>query len=126
MSEINIDQLANEIAEGLEKYSQHVVERVNISSAKIAKEAVKKLRATSPKLYGDYAKGWRQKENKFSGQPDNHIVHNATNYQLTHLLENGHAKSGSGRVEAIPHIKKVEDEVISEFTLLVEEDIANG
>ena len=126
MSEINIDQLASEIANGLAEYSQSVVTRVNISSAQIAKSAVKKLKATSPKLYGDYGKGWRQKEDKYSGQPNNHTVYNATNYQLTHLLENGHAKSGGGRVEAIPHIKPVEDEVIKDFMSQVEGDIANG
>jgi len=126
MNGINIDQLANEIAENLEYYTQNVVEKINVSSDKVAKEAVKKLKATSPKQYGAYAKGWRQKEDKFNGQPNTRTVHNKTHYQLTHLLENGHAKSGGGRVEAFPHIGKAEEEVIREFTQGVEEAIRNG
>lgn len=126
MSDVSIDQLASEIAKGLSEYNHDVIERVNISSAKISKEAVKLLKEKSPKKYGDYAKGWRQKEDKYNGQPNTHTVYNATNYQLTHLLENGHAKAGGGRVEAIPHVKPVEEKVIEEFITEVEEAIKNG
>jgi uncharacterized protein YdbL (DUF1318 family) len=41
MANINIDQLAAEIAKELSKYSQEVVEKVNISSEKVGKAAVK-------------------------------------------------------------------------------------
>ena len=123
---IDIDKLASEIAEGLEKYSKEVVEKINVSSKRISNEAVKKLKSTSPKKTGDYAKGWRQKEEKDLVQPNNHIVHNKTDYQLIHLLENGHLKADGKRVDAIPHVGKVEKEVIKEFLEEVEEEIRNG
>ena len=41
MANVSVDQLAAEIAKGLADYSQEVVEKVNISSEKVGKAAVK-------------------------------------------------------------------------------------
>lgn len=127
MANINIDQLAAEIARGLSEYSQEVVEKVNISSEKVGKSAVKQLKQTSPKRHGKYAKSWTMKTEKLFGQPDKRIVHvKAPHYRLTHLLEKGHAKVNGGRVDGIPHIRPAEEEVIREFTREVEEAIKRG
>ena len=74
-SKINIDQLAAEIAQELSKYSQEVVEKVNISSEKVGKAAVKQLRRTSPKKTGEYAKSWTMPTEKELGQPHRRIIH---------------------------------------------------
>jgi len=131
MQGISIDQLAGEIAKNLKDYSQDVVKKVNVSSDKVGKAAVKKLKETSPKRKGKgggaYAKSWTMTTDPAVGQPDNRIVHaGKPHYRLTHLLENGHAKADGGRVEAIPHIGKVEEEVIKDFMDEVEEAIRNG
>ena len=127
MSKINIDQLAAEIARGLADYSQDVVEKVNVSSDKVGKAAVKQLKQTSPKRHGKYAKSWTMKTEPEVGQPHKRIVHvKAPHYRLAHLLEHGHAKVGGGRVEGIPHIRPAEEEVIREFTREVEEAIKRG
>lgn len=127
MANINIDQLAAEIAKGLADYSQDVVEKVNVSSEKVGKAAVKRLKQTSPKRYGNYAKSWAMKTEPEVGQPHKRIVHvKAPHYRLAHLLEYGHAKVGGGRVEGRPHIGPAEEEVIREFTAAVEEAIKRG
>ncbi len=127
MANISIDQLAAEIAKGLAEYSQDVVEKVNISSEKVSKAAVKQLKETSPKRYGKYAKSWAVKTEPEVGQPDKRIVHvKAPHYRLTHLLEHGHAKKGGGRVEGKPHIRPAEEMVIQEFVAEVEEAIKRG
>ena len=127
MTTIKIDQLASEIAKELSKFSQEVVEKVNISSEKVGKAAVKQLKQTSPKRYGNYAKSWTMKTEPEVGQPHKRIVHaKAPHYRLTHLLEHGHAKVGGGRVEGRPHIRPAEEEVIREFTREVEEAIERG
>ena len=127
MATIKIDKLADEIAKELAKYSQEVVEKVNISSEKIGKEAVKQLRQTSPKKTGKYAKSWTMSTEKEIGQPHKRIIHaKAPHYRLTHLLEHGHAKRGGGRVEGKPHIRPAEEMVIREFMAEVEEAIKRG
>ena len=127
MGNIKIDQLAAEIAKELSKFSQEVVEKVNISSEKIGKEAVKQLRQTSPKKTGKYAKSWTMSTEKEIGQPHKRIIHaKAPHYRLTHLLEHGHAKVGGGRVEGKPHIRPAEEMVIQEFVREVEEAIERG
>ena len=126
MANVSIDQLAAEIAKGLADYSQEVVEKVNISSEKVGKAAVKQLKQTSPKRYGKYAKSWAIKKETEVGQPNSIIIHNKKHYSLTHLLEHGHAKKGGGRVEGKPHIRPAEEMVIQEFTAEVEEAIKRG
>jgi hypothetical protein len=127
MANISIDQLAAEIARGLAEYSQDVVEKVNVSSEKVGKAAVKQLKQTSPKRHGKYAKSWTMTTEKAIGQPDLRIIHaKAPHYRLTHLLEHGHAKAGGGRVEGKPHIRPAEEMVIQEFMAEVEEAIKNG
>lgn len=127
MANINVDQLAAEIAKGLADYSQDVVEKVNVSSERVGKTAVKQLKQTSPKRYGDYAKSWTMKTEPEVGQPHKRIVHvKAPHYRLTHLLEHGHAKAGGGRVEGKPHIRPAEEMVIREFMSEVEEAIKRG
>jgi hypothetical protein len=127
MANVSVDQLAAEIAKGLAEYSQDVVEKVNVSSDKVGKAAVKRLKQTSPKRYGKYAKSWTMKTEKAIGQPHTRIIHaKAPHYRLTHLLEYGHAKVGGGRVEGIPHVRPAEEEVIREFTREVEEAIKSG
>ena len=127
MATVKIDQLAAEIARNLAEYSQEVVEKVNISSEKVGKAAVKQLKQTSPKRHGNYAKSWAMKTEPEVGQPHKRIVHvRAPHYRLAHLLEYGHAKVGGGRVEGRPHIGPAEEEVIREFTREVEEAIKRG
>lgn len=127
MANVSIDKLAAEIAKGLADYSQEVVEKVNLSSEKVGKSAVKRLKETSPKRYGKYAKSWTVKTEPEVGQPHKRIVHvKAPHYRLAHLLEYGHAKKGGGRVEGKPHIRPAEEMVIKEFVAEVEEAIKNG
>lgn len=115
---IKVDQLANEISKALREYTTEVEEGLEEVKKEVAKEGVKQLKKTSPKLTGDYAKGWRVKRVGTA-----QVIHNATDYQLTHLLEKGHAKRGGGRVPPKVHIAPVEEKVIEEFEKRVEKVI---
>ena len=51
-------------------------------------------------------------------------MHNATDYQLTHLLEFGHAiNGGTKRVKAIPHIEPAKENAVETFVQEVEKVI---
>lgn len=90
---------------------------------RVSKESVQKLKNTSPVKTGSYAKGWGVKR---MGDMDV-VVHNRTDYQLTHLLENGHVirnKKGTyGRTHGIKHIKPVEEWAVDELPRRIIEDI---
>lgn len=114
----SVDSLANDIARELQRYSHLVTEEVEVAKKEVSQELVNELKQTSPKKTGHYAKGWRTKKvgNKI-------IVHNATDYQLTHLLEYGHAKVGGGRVPAKVHIRPAADRAVNDYLDRVERAI---
>lgn len=96
----------------LENYNGDVIEVVTEVVPEVAREAVKKLKAASPKgSEQKYYKGWTYTVNKGRLSTGATIYGKHGTYQLAHLLEHGHAKRGGGRepVKAIEHIKPVEE-----------------
>lgn len=106
---VSVDNLANAILEELENYNQDVTDSLKVEVKKVSKECLSDIKNNSPKNTGDYKKGWRLKTAYEDYGDIRIIVHNKTDYQLTHLLEAGHAKSSGGRVEGIPHIQPAEE-----------------
>ena len=124
MSDIDIGAA---IMKELQNYSNDVVEKVNTSSKEYANKLKKDLQENSPKKTGDYKKGWKVKQVYNSHTLSQYVVHNATDYQLTHLLEFGHAiKGGTRRVKPIPHIGPAEEKIVNEFLAEVEKAIRGG
>ena len=99
----------------LDDYSKAIYRDIKQSAIEVAEKGAKTLRQTSPKRTGKYRRGWRVKT--YEGVYDTtSIIYNATNWQLTHLLENGHI-TRNGRTKTTPkvHIYPVEQECIKEF-----------
>ena len=94
-------------------YTKEIKKATNTAADNIARQSVQRLRDNSPRKTGSYARGWAVKREQSPGGINTVIVHNKTDYQLTHLLENGHLivnKKGTyGRVPGIKHIKPVEE-----------------
>jgi len=105
-----VNEILDDYKEDLDKDNDK-----NVDAA--GKRAAKLLREQSPKRTGAYARSWTSKtEGKGSNiQATMATVYNKNHYQLTHLLEFGHANKNGGRTPAHPHIKKVEEQVIEEF-----------
>ncbi len=75
---------------------------------------------------GKYAKSWASKKTKETSDSIQYTVHSKNRYRLTHLLENGHAKRGGGRVRAIPHIAPAESKGAEQLVRDIERDLQKG
>ena len=99
----------------LNDYSNDIYKGIRKASIEIADKGAKTLKQTSPKRTGKYKKGWRVKT--YDGAYDTMtVIYNATNWQLTHLLEHSHlTRNGRTKTKPKEHIYPVEQECIKEF-----------
>lgn len=113
--EIELDGLEKAVNQILKEYGDEATDAVEEVITEMGKEVPKKVKqaalAKGLKTKGGgkhYANGWRgkiiAKRNSVSC-----IIYNKDKWQLTHLLENGHAKVDGGRVEGKPHIAPVNE-----------------
>lgn len=123
MPELSIAQQLDKI---LDQYAEQVDDTFGYEAMKIAKETAQDLRATSPKgtpHKRKYAEGWAAKKVDKLGA----VVYNKTNYQLTHLLNNGHViANGSGtygRTKGDNHIGKAEERAVRKLIDEVEKKL---
>ena len=106
---IPIGKLASEVMKGLEEYAGLTTDVVKKEVQAAGKVVKKEIESTAPILSGRYAKSWTVKKTAETSNSLEVVVHSKNRYMLTHLLENGHAKRGGGRVRAIPHIAPAEE-----------------
>ena len=112
-TKVTVDNLAKAIMKELEEFKDVTEEACDKGVSETAKEALSKLHNAHPSGSGKYGswdkynKGWTVKKTK---RDKTATIHNATDYQLTHLLEKGHALKGGGRAQAFPHIAPVAEE----------------
>lgn len=105
---INVNQLANAIVREVVAYDKKVAKAVQRETRKVANETAEELRQNSPRKTGRYASGWAVRKNG-----EGYRVYNKVSPQLTHLLENGHAKVNGGRVPPVKiHIRPAEQNAI--------------
>lgn len=123
-----LDGLGAEIAEMMAEYASAVTEDVKAEAKAVAKEAVKELKQTSPEGHGSkkghYKDGWTSKVESENAASIGITVYNRKKPGLTHLLEKGHAKRGGGRVNAKPHIARVEQQTIKDYEQRLKERLS--
>ena len=106
---MKIDGMADAIVKELSAWSKEVVGALKEEVQAVGEDTAKELRQTSPKRRGAYARDWASKVTYDDWQDIRVTVYNKRHYQLTHLLENGHAKVNGGRVNGFPHISVAEE-----------------
>ena len=123
---VTADKLSEAIVESLEEYAGQVDDMVKQAVNQVTDECLEEIRQNSPKDTGDYQKGWRKKKTFENGSQLRNVVYNATDYQLTHLLEKGHAKVGGGRVAGIPHIAPAEEHAAKSLEEKIKRGVSGG
>ncbi|MBQ7487272.1 MAG: HK97 gp10 family phage protein [Clostridia bacterium] len=119
---VKVDELANAVNDMLEEYKNLAADEMK-TAVKAAGRTVKEdINASAPVRTGKYAKSWTNRVTAESSTGIAVTVYSPSRYMLAHLLENGHAKRGGGRVRAIPHIKPAEDHGIEQL----ERDLARA
>lgn len=127
MAVLKVEQFAKELSKELGLYSSRLSDDVQKAVDVVSKEAAEELKAKSPKRSGSghYAKDWTFEETYRRVRTKRTTVYNRSHYQLTHLLEHGHALKRGGRkigdIGAKVHIAPVEARASEKLKKAVEE-----
>jgi len=120
MATTPIERLSDDIQKILKEYAAEVKDNVDSITRQMGQKGAKALRASSKALFGGtgkYVSGWTyQTEKKRYGNVT--TIYNKLP-GLPHLLENGHAKRGGGRIAGRKHIAPVEAELTRTFEMEV-------
>lgn len=109
---ISVDELSEVIKNELFEYSEEIDERMQDGIDDVSKKIVQRLKNNPiiPEKTGKYKKGFFFKTVAEGKGYKRNLIANKQ-YQLTHLLENGHAiKGGTSRTRSFPHWKDAEKE----------------
>ena len=119
---VSVDRMAEAVMEGLLEYAELAADVMKDCVKKAGNTVKKETQAGAPVRTGKYKKSWAVKRQRETSNTLEVVVHSRNRYQLTHLLEKGHAKRGGGRVKAVPHIAPAEEKGVREL----EEGIKRG
>lgn len=119
---VSVDRMAEAVMEGLLEYAELATDVMKDCVKKAGNTVKKETQAGAPVRTGKYKRSWAVKRQRETSSTLEVVVHSRNRYQLTHLLEKGHAKRGGGRVKAVPHIASAEEKGVREL----EEGIKRG
>ena len=105
---VSINDMDDVIMKELEQYAKLATDDMKDAVKNTAKSVKKDIESSAPVLTGRYKKSWAVKNINENANSIDIAVHSRNRYQLTHLLEYGHAKRGGGRVAGKPHIAPAE------------------
>lgn len=112
---IKPEQLSEEIRKALEEYKDVSKEALKKSATKVAREAARTLKATSPvgNHRRHYKDGWAVTVVDETPTSFSLAIHNKSKPGLAHLLEHGHG--GPVHARAIVHIAPVEEQAVKDY-----------
>ena len=120
---VSIDEMDDVIMKELEKYANLATDDMKDAVKDTAKSVKKDIESSAPVLTGRYKKSWRIKKIRENANSLDVLIHSSNRYQLTHLLEFGHAKRGGGRVAGKPHIEPAAEKGEQDLIKAIEEKL---
>ena len=115
MKKCSIDEMGNVIQKEFEEYIDLTAKEIKSICKEVADDVCETIKDKAPVDTGAYKKSWDVTLTEEKNNGVVYTVHSKTQYQLTHLLENGHAKRNGGRTKAQPHIAPGENLAIREL-----------
>lgn len=117
------DAITVQMQQIMGEYQVKVQDTSRKACKKVARNLARTLRNTSPRKSGEYASGWRSKQE----DADTYVVYNAKKPGLTHLLEKSHVIANQygtyGRSTPQPHIKPAADAAQEELLAEIEANL---
>lgn len=126
MKKIQIDDLTDTVMKELNEYKKITADNLKKEVKKTGNKIKNEIQKNAPVKSGAYKKSWKVKTINERVNSLNLVVHSSNRYQLSHLLEFGHALRNGGRSKANPHIKQAEELGIKEFEENIKRIIENG
>lgn len=127
---VGIDQIDAAIKNELSIYADNIIDGIKREARSSIKRLVDETKATAPvghrraKHYRD-AITYRRTEESARSITYTWLVR-GSDYRLSHLLEDGHAKRNGGRVEGTHFIRKASVSIIEDYEKAVEEVVRRG
>lgn len=133
-NEISVDALVSKISEELTGYQRRVVDKaMTEETEKAMKDLVEKTKATAPvgkrtKHYRDSitSKVLRKRDTGYGVTYRELWYVKGSDYRLSHLLNDGHAKKNGGRVKGTKFITKATEEIETAYLENLKKAIENG
>lgn len=121
---VSIENMSTVIRKGLEEYVELTSAEVKKVVTEVSESAKNQIIDKAPVRTGKYKKSWEATKVSETATSLTMSVHSEGRYMLTHLLENGHAKRGGGRVKAYVHIAPAEADAEKQLVSAVERSLS--
>ena len=118
-----VGDLASQVMKELQDYSKLAAEDLKKEIRSAAGTVRKEIKENAPERTGTYKGSWVASKTEETADSLGMTVHSPKRYMIAHLLENGHAKRGGGRVPGIPHIGPAEEKGTEQLMKELEEKL---
>ncbi len=117
---VKVGDLASAVMSQLNAYARLAREDVKSAVQSSAGTVRQEIKSNAPERTGTHKGSWKVIKTNESADALTMTVHSPKRYMIAHILENGHAKRGGGRVPGIPHIGLAEEQGVEQLMLELE------